>query len=67
MPVTANEQLMTTKELAEYLRVHPFTVRAWVRQNRLPVIRLGRFDFRFRRADIEAFLSGLQASESRAV
>lgn len=45
--------VMTVEEVAEYLRVHPRTVREWTRGKRpkIPVIRVGR-SVRFHRATI---------------
>jgi len=42
-------EFLTAAELAERLRVQPETIRGWVRQGRIPVIRFSpralRFDF----------------------
>jgi excisionase family DNA binding protein len=48
---------LTTKEAAEYLRVHVNTVRRWAREGAIPAVKLGnRGGFRFRREDLERFL-----------
>ena len=49
--------IMTTSEVAYFLRVHPNTVRHWTNKGLLPSFRLGtRRDRRFRREDVDHFL-----------
>ena len=43
-------KIMTTKEVAAYLRCHPSTIYKLLRQNRLPAFKVGS-DYRF---DIDA-------------
>jgi excisionase family DNA binding protein len=50
-----NDRLLTVRELAEYVRVNPFTVYRWVAQNRIPHLRVGR-TVRFRLEDIDEFM-----------
>jgi excisionase family DNA binding protein len=50
-----NDRLLTVRELAEYVRVNPFTVYRWVEQNRIPHLRVGR-TVRFRLDDIDKFM-----------
>jgi len=55
------EEMMTTQEVANELRVTGQTVRMLVRNGRLPAIRIGVGDervlLRFRRADVDAWLA----------
>ncbi len=44
--------IMTVRELAEYLRVHPSTVYRLLQQSKLPAFRVG-FDWRFSREAID--------------
>lgn len=54
---TANpEHLWTVSELAAFLRVHPGTVRVWVRDRKISYIRVGKSDVRFRKSDIDEYL-----------
>ena len=46
------EQLFTTDEAAELLKVHPETVRNWIRRGDLVAIKIGR-QWRVKRADLE--------------
>ena len=40
--LTVEKRLLDVREAARYLGISPHTVRGWVYQGRLPVIRLGR-------------------------
>jgi excisionase family DNA binding protein len=53
-PRFAHERL-TVKEVAEYLRVHPWTVYSWARNGRLPCIRLAPHSLRFLKSDIDKY------------
>ena len=46
------EQLFTTDEAAELLKVHPETVRNWIRRGDLAAIRVGR-NWRIKWPDLE--------------
>jgi excisionase family DNA binding protein len=55
--VVQSSGIMTTSEVADFLRVHPNTVRHWTNKGLLPSFRLGtRRDRRFRREDVDHFL-----------
>ena len=49
-------RVITVRELAAYLRVHPTTVYRLVRQERIPSFRVGS-DWRFDREAIERWMS----------
>jgi excisionase family DNA binding protein len=49
------ERLMTVPEAAELLALSPWTLRQWIWQKRLPVVRLGRA-VRLRREDLEQII-----------
>lgn len=49
-------EVLTTKEVAEYLRMSPDTVKRLARQGRLPGVKLGH-TWRFRKADLEEMFS----------
>ncbi len=52
-----NSRMLTTTEVAEFLHVHPNTVRQWANKGLLPVYRLGaRRDRRFRWRDVDNFV-----------
>jgi excisionase family DNA binding protein len=49
------EELMDVREVARRLKVKESTIRAWVFQRRIPVIRLGSL-VRFREADLDKWI-----------
>jgi excisionase family DNA binding protein len=48
-----DDQLLTVREVAERLRLHPITVRRHIASGRLPAVRIGRA-VRVREADVRA-------------
>ncbi|HUU94498.1 MAG TPA: helix-turn-helix domain-containing protein [Phycisphaerae bacterium] len=58
-------QLVTSDRLAEHFTVSVETVRTWVRQRRIPFLRVSRKVIRFRIAEVERALS--QRAEAEAV
>jgi excisionase family DNA binding protein len=48
-------ELLTLIEAARWIRLSPHTLRAWVFQRRIPVVRLGRRVL-FRREDVETLV-----------
>ena len=57
------KELLTVKEVAEWLRVTPKTIYHWVKQGRLKVYRIGK-QLRFKREDVYAFLRGYRGGEN---
>lgn len=68
----AASEILDIAEVADLLGVTAPTVRAYVRTDGLPCIRMGKSTVRFRRADVERWLldrsetSGSHASRGRA-
>jgi excisionase family DNA binding protein len=54
-------ELMTTTELAEYLRISKASVYRLVRQKQIPVSKVGR-QLRFRKGTVDMWLSKGEAS-----
>lgn len=53
----ADERWLTVPEVADVLRVHPETVREWLRSGRLEGVRIGRRSgWRISEAQLDAFL-----------
>ncbi|MFH1640877.1 MAG: helix-turn-helix domain-containing protein [Candidatus Omnitrophota bacterium] len=48
-------KIMTSKELAAYLRLHPFTVLRYAREGKIPAFKIG-MDWRFHRKYIDRWL-----------
>lgn len=52
------EELLTLKEAAKILKVHPNTLRDWDRKGILPAVRIGiKKSLRYRKKDIEKFIN----------
>ena len=62
MPAPASERLLTIADVAERCQVSPRSVRRWIDDGRLRVIRLGR-SVRVAEGDLAAFLSHCQKSK----
>ncbi|GAA4817152.1 helix-turn-helix transcriptional regulator [Nocardioides caeni] len=58
-PVTDRPELLTADDVAAYLRVPLHTVYRLHRENRLPGLRVTAKNLRWRRADVDAYLSAL--------
>jgi len=55
-----DDSLMTVPEVAATLRLHPDTVRRWLRAGQLPAVNLGgRRGYRIRRSELDRFLTSL--------
>ena len=56
----ADEELLTVDEVARRLKLHPETVRRWIRAGRLKAISLGsdRAGLRIRASEIQRLLDG---------
>jgi excisionase family DNA binding protein len=53
----ANEkQIMTTREVAEYLNVHILTVQKYAREGKIPAFKIGA-DWRFHKQYIEKWIA----------
>ena len=50
-----NKEIMTTKEVAEYLNVHPLTVHKYAREGKIPAFKIGT-DWRFHKRYIERWI-----------
>ena len=48
-------EIMTTKEVAEYLNIHPLTVHKYAREGKIPAFKIGT-DWRFHKKYIERWI-----------
>ena len=55
-------EIMTTKEIAEYLRLHQITVCKYAAQGEIPAIRVGRV-WRFNKDAIDKWISESQSKK----
>jgi excisionase family DNA binding protein len=59
--------VLTVEQIADYLQVHPETVRRWLRDGQLRGMALGgRSGWRVRRAELERFMQALEAQKDAA-
>jgi excisionase family DNA binding protein len=61
----ADEELLTVAEVARRLKLHPETVRRWIKTGRLHAISLGsdRAGWRIRASEVELLLQGGQRTQ----
>lgn len=59
-----SERLLTVREVADRLHVHPITVRRLIGSGRLPAVRIGR-SVRVCESDLEAFLRQQEAPRAK--
>ena len=59
-----DERLMDIKKVAQYLHVNESTIYTWAQESMLPAFRVGRL-WRFRRADLDAWLEANRNVESQ--
>jgi excisionase family DNA binding protein len=62
----SKHEILTIKELADYLRVHTTTIYRLLRQRRLPSFRVGS-EWRFNRAAIEQWQRSQATNEPKLV
>jgi excisionase family DNA binding protein len=49
------KEILTTKEVANYLNIHPLTVHRYARQGKIPAFKIGT-DWRFHKKYIEEWI-----------
>ena len=59
-----DESFLTTEEVLEYLQVNLRTVYRLIKAGKIPAVRVGR-QWRFKRADLDAWLDGQRSRKSR--
>lgn len=52
------DALLTVESMAHLFMVSPMTIRGWAKNGQIPAVKMGRL-WRFRRADVEAWLVAL--------
>jgi excisionase family DNA binding protein len=63
--MTQSKEILTTKEVAEYLKIHPLTVMKHAREGRIPAFRIGT-DWRFHKKHIERWIKEKSAQQFKA-
>ncbi|MFH1269671.1 MAG: helix-turn-helix domain-containing protein [Candidatus Omnitrophota bacterium] len=64
-----DKEILTTKEVAEYLKIHPLTVHRYAREGRIPAFKIGT-DWRFHKKYLEKWIKqklfyNVQAKEKK--
>src|SRR6187431_720905 len=60
-----NDTFLTTEEVLDYLQVNLRTVYRLIKAGKIPAVRVGR-QWRFKRADLDAWLDGQRSRKSRS-
>jgi excisionase family DNA binding protein len=60
-----NKEIMTAKEVAEYLNIHPLTVHKYAREGKIPAFKIGT-DWRFHKKYIARWIKEKLSVNSRA-
>jgi len=55
MGVSKEKEIMTAKEVADYLNLHPLTVHKYAREGKIPAFKIGT-DWRFHKKYIERWI-----------
>jgi excisionase family DNA binding protein len=50
------DKLLISEEVADLLRIEQQTLQVWCNERRFPFIKMSRRDYRFRNADVQAWL-----------
>lgn len=53
--VRKSKEIMTAKDVAEYLHIHPLTVHKYAREGKIPAFKIGT-DWRFHKKFIEKWI-----------
>jgi len=63
--INREKEILTTKEVADYLSIHPLTVHKYAREGRIPAFRIGT-DWRFHKKYIERWIREKSACNLRS-
>lgn len=53
--IKKNKEIMTTKDVADYLSIHPLTVHKYARNGAIPAFKIGT-DWRFQKKSIDKWI-----------
>jgi len=56
-----NKEIMTAKEVAQYLSIHPLTVHKYARAGKIPAFKIGT-DWRFHKKSLEKWIQSKSTS-----
>lgn len=64
MVTLVEDELLSLEEVKDILKVHIETVRTWVRQKKLPAIKISPRDYRVRRSALNKFLEERETTDN---
>lgn len=59
------EEMLTIKQVAAELQLHPDTIRRFIREEKLKATKVGGTSIRIKRSDLNAFLDGGGAADEK--
>ena len=59
------EEMLTIKQVAAELQLHPDTIRRFIREEKLKATKVGGTSIRIKRSDLNAFLDGGGTNEEK--
>ncbi len=67
--MSKDKEILTTKDVAEYLNIHPLTVHRYAREGKIPAFKIGT-DWRFHKKYLEKWIKqkliyNLQGNEKK--
>ncbi len=67
--MSKDKEILTTKEVAEYLHIHPLTVHRYAREGKIPAFKIGT-DWRFHKKYLDKWIRqkliyNIQSKESK--
>jgi excisionase family DNA binding protein len=65
MAASNNKEILTAKEVADYLNLHTLTVHRYAREGKIPAFKIGT-DWRFHRKYIEKWIKQKLASHQQS-
>jgi len=60
-----SKEILTAKEVADYLNIHPLTVHRYAREGKIPAFKIGT-DWRFHKKYIQRWIKEKLASQSES-
>ncbi len=62
---TLAEEMLTIRQVAAELQLHPDTIRRFIREDKLKATKVGGTSIRIKRSDLNAFLDGGGSNEEK--
>ena len=59
-----DDELLTIEHVADILKVHPDTIRRYIRQKKLKAVRLSATNLRVRKSELERFIKERETDQA---